>query len=127
MVNDTVADLMARLKNGVMRKKAEIVVPATKMTAEILRILKEEEMIVGFEKLDATFIVNMKYELDGSPSIQSFKKISKSGQRRYVNSKEILPVMNGRGISIISTSSGIFSGAMAKSKGIGGELICEIW
>lgn len=127
MVIDTIADLMARLKNGVMRRKGEVVVPATKMTAEILRILKEEAMISEFERTNGSFTVTLMYTQSGEPVVQSFKKISKSGQRIYVGSNKILPVMNGRGISIVSTSAGIMSGAMAKSKGIGGELICEIW
>lgn len=127
MVTDTIADLMARLKNGVMRRKGEVIVPATKMTTEILRVLKEENMIAGFERTNGSYTVALMYADNGEPVVQSFKKVSKSGQRIYVGANKILPIMNGRGIAIVSTSAGIMSGAMAKSKGIGGELICEIW
>jgi small subunit ribosomal protein S8 len=127
MVIDTVADLMARLKNGIMRRKGEVAVPAAKMITEILRVLKEEGMIGEYTRVNGAYTVNLLYTDSGEPVAQSFRKISKSGQRIYVSANEILPVMNGRGISIISTSTGVMSGAMAKSKGIGGELICEIW
>lgn len=125
-MNDLTADLLARLKNGIERMKEEVLVPETKMNLEILRVLKEEEMISGYTKTDEGIVVEIIY--DGKePMVTQFKRVSSPGQRIYISSKDITPVMNGRGISIISTSKGLMSGAMAKSKKLGGELICKIW
>lgn len=125
-MNDLVADLLARIQNSIMRKEREVSVISTKMNKEILRVLKQEEMIGNFEEKDGMLEVELLYE-DKEPVVSHFAKVSKPGQRIYVSKKEIIPIMNGRGISIISTSAGLMSGAMAKSKGLGGELICKIW
>ncbi|HAM96782.1 MAG: 30S ribosomal protein S8 [candidate division WS6 bacterium GW2011_WS6_36_26] len=125
-MNDLIADLLARMQNSIMRKERVVNVINTKMNMELLRVLKEEEMIKGFEAKDKNIEVELAYD-DKEPVISHFTRVSKLGQRIYVSKKEITPVMNGRGIAIISTPSGLMSGAMAKSKGLGGELICKIW
>jgi small subunit ribosomal protein S8 len=126
MINDTVADFLARMQNGIMREKKEIVVLKTKMIISILEILKYEEMIDSFEILEDTIVVKPLYQ-NREAVVSKFKRVSKPGQRIYVNVSGIIPIMNGRGISIISTSQGLLSGALAKSKGLGGEHICNIW
>jgi small subunit ribosomal protein S8 len=125
-MNDLIADLLARMQNSIMRKERVVNVINTKMNMELLRVLKEEEMIKGFEAKDKNIEVELAYD-GNEPVIAHFTRVSKLGQRIYVSKKEITPVMNGRGIAIISTPSGLMSGAMAKSKGLGGELICKIW
>lgn len=127
MVTDTISDTLARLQNGVVRRKEMIEVPSTKMVAEVARILKEESFINGFEVKGEMTEIMPSYNEDGTPVVSKFTRISKPGQRIYVSSKEILPVMNGRGISIVSTSKGVMTGARAKHAKLGGELICEIW
>ncbi|MBU1119902.1 30S ribosomal protein S8 [Patescibacteria group bacterium] len=125
-MNDLIADLLARMQNSIMRKERTVNVINTKMNMELLRVLKEEEMIIDFEAKDKEIEVQLAYD-NNEPVIAHFTRVSKLGQRIYVSRKEITPVMNGRGIAIISTPSGLMSGAMAKSKGLGGELICKIW
>ncbi|KKR05654.1 MAG: 30S ribosomal protein S8 [candidate division WS6 bacterium GW2011_GWF2_39_15] len=128
-MNDRISDLLARLQNGIIARKETINVPVTKGNKGVLDILKREEMINGYENdpEDVTmFRVTYMYT-DGEPEVSKFVRISKPGLRKYVTAKDIKPVMNGRGISIISTSQGLMSGAVAKSKKLGGELICEIW
>ena len=125
-MNDLTADLLARMQNGIERKKEEIIVPMTKINAEILRVLKSEDMIKDYSKTEDGINVELLYD-DGEPVITTLKRVSKPGQRIYVASKDILPIMNGRGVSIISTSKGLMSGAVAKSKKLGGELICKVW
>lgn len=111
-----------------MRKKESTLVQDTKMINAILEILKTEGFIVDFKKSDDSMIeVELAYLEDGRPVAQEFTRVSCPGQRMYVTRKEILPVMNGRGISIVSTSAGLMTGAMAKSKKLGGEYICNIW
>lgn len=126
-MNDLTADLLARLQNGIDRRKEVVLVPRTKMNIEILKVLKQEEMIGEYEEIDNNMLgVEIIYD-DKEPMVTNFKRVSKPGQRIYIASKDITPVMNGRGISIISTSKGLMTGAMAKSKKLGGELICKIW
>jgi small subunit ribosomal protein S8 len=126
MINDTVADFLARMQNGIMRNKKEIIVLKTKPIESILEILKKEEMIVDFEVKDDHIVVMPLYK-GREAAVSKFKRVSRPGQRLYINAVNIVPIMNGRGISIISTSQGIMSGPLAKSKGIGGEHICNIW
>ncbi len=125
-MNDLVADFLARMKNGIQRRRESVIVPSTKMNTRILNVLKQEEMIEDFHKSDDGIEVIVKYA-DGEPVVTQFERVSSPGQRIYVTSKEITPVMNGRGISIISTSKGLMTGAQAKSKNLGGELICKVW
>lgn len=127
MVNDTVADTLARLKNAVERRSDAVLVYDNKMTRNMLDILVQEEFIEKYSEVEGGLDVILKYNEVGDPIVVSFERVSKPGQRIYVGSKELIPVMNGRGISIISTSKGLMTGAMAKSQGIGGEYICKIW
>jgi len=125
-MNDLIADMLIRIKNAIMRKKDSVEVPNTKINKNILEVMKQEEMIGDFEEKDRMIEVALKYD-ENEPVIIHLEKVSKPGQRIYVSSNEIVPVMNGRGISVISTSKGIMTGAMAKSQNLGGELICRIW
>ena len=114
-MNDLIADMLARIQNGIMRKKEQVDIPVTKVNREILKVIKQEGMIEDFQEKDNILIVTLKYD-NGEPVITHLEKVSKLGQRIYVRYKDIVPIMNGRGISIISTSEGIMSGAMSKSK-----------
>jgi small subunit ribosomal protein S8 len=125
-MNDLIADMLIRIKNAIMRKKDSVEVPNTKINKNILEVMKNEEMIEDFKEKERMIEVALKYD-ENEPVIIHLEKVSKPGQRIYVSANEIVPVMNGRGISVISTSKGIMSGAMAKSQNLGGELICEIW
>ncbi len=125
-MNDLIADMLIRIKNAIMRKKDFVEVPNTKINKHILEVMKNEEMIEDFEEKERMIGVTLKYD-ENEPVIIHLERVSKPGQRIYVSSNEIVPVMNGRGISVISTSKGIMTGAMAKSQNLGGELICQIW
>lgn len=127
-MNDLIADMLTRIQNAIMRKKEVVEVPNTKINNEILKVIKEEGMIEDYSIAEENRMVEVTLMYDGKePIITKLQRVSKPGQRIYVSKKEIKPIMNGRGISIISTSSGVMSGAMAKSKDLGGELICKIW
>lgn len=125
-MNDLIADLLARIQNAIMRKKESVEVVNTKVNREILRVLKEEKMIGEFEEIGKYVLAELLYD-NKEAVISHLERVSKPGQRIYVTNQEIKPIMNGRGISIISTSDGLMSGAMAKSRNLGGELICKIW
>ena len=126
MVNDLTADMLTRVQNAVMRKREDVEVLKNKLNVAILEVLKQEGMITDFEIGDRTVTVSLVYE-DKEPLVSHFTKVSKLGQRIYKSAEEIKPMMNGRGIYILSTSQGVMTGSQAKSKGVGGELICEIW
>ncbi|MHC1716481.1 MAG: 30S ribosomal protein S8 [Candidatus Dojkabacteria bacterium] len=125
-MNDLIADMLARIQNAIMRKKESVNVINTKINKEILRVLKEEEMIGECTENGRYLEVELLYDKN-EPVITHLERVSKQGQRIYVTKKEIKPIMNGRGIAIISTSHGLLSAAMAKSRDLGGELICKIW
>lgn len=127
-MNDLIADMLTRIQNGIMRKKESVSVINTNINREILSVLKKEEMIDDFEVSEDNRTVEVKIAYnDKEPVITKLQKVSKPGQRIYVSKKEIKPIMNGRGISMISTSKGVMSGSVAKSQDLGGEFICKVW
>ena len=125
-MNDLIADMLARIQNAIMRKKESVDVVKTNINGEILKVLHEEKMVGEYVENGKYFEVTLLYEKN-EPVITHLERVSKLGQRIYVSKKEIKPIMNGRGISIISTSKGVLSGAKAKSMDLGGELICKVW
>ena len=127
-MNDLIADMLARIQNAIMRTKDTVVVLNTNVNREILEVVKKEGMIEGYEVLDGNREVEVTLMYNGQePVITKLQRVSKPGQRIYIATKDIKPIMNGRGISVISTSKGVMSGAVAKSKNLGGEFICKIW
>ncbi len=127
-MNDLIADMLARIQNAIMRTKDTVVVLNTNVNREILEVVKKEGMIENYEVLDGNREVEVTLMYNGQePVITKLQRVSKPGQRIYIATKDIKPIMNGRGISVISTSKGVMSGAVAKSKNLGGEFICKIW
>ncbi|WP_456324216.1 30S ribosomal protein S8 [Desulfonauticus submarinus] len=125
-LTDPIADLLTRIRNAHLARHKEVSIPASKMKAEILRILKEEGFIKDYLEEDKELKVYLKY-YQGKPVIKGLKKISKPSRRVYVKAKEIPIVRNGLGIAILSTPKGILEGRQARRENIGGELICEVW
>jgi small subunit ribosomal protein S8 len=101
-------------------------VPRSKIKLVIAQILKEEGYVEEVAEQEADIKLTLKYS-KGTPVIMGLKKISKPGRRVYVGAGEIPSVQNGLGICIVSTSSGVLSGNVAREKNVGGELLCEIW
>lgn len=125
-MTDTIADTLARIKNAVLRKKKNVLLMNTAMSRDIVEILKKEAFVENFEIVENEIEVTLKY-VNNESLITNLERVSRPGQRIYVTKKEILPVLNGRGISIISTSKGVLTGSQAKAMGLGGEFICKIW
>lgn len=130
LISDPIADFLSRIRNAQQREKNELQVPATKMLVQIAEILKSEGFIDSFEVLDTepqkTLEVSLKY-VNGVPAIRTLKRISKPGIRRYVGYRDIPKVMNGLGIAIVSTPSGVMTGQKARASKVGGEFICMIY
>jgi small subunit ribosomal protein S8 len=127
MPNDPVADLLTRVRNGATARHETVSVPASRMKAELARILRDEGYIAGFEQPNAREIVmKMKY-VGKLPAVAGLRRISKPGLRVYAQKTEMPRVLGGLGIAIISTSSGLMTGREAERKGLGGEVLAYVW
>ena len=135
MVNDPIADMLARIRNAIMRRKEEVEMPSSKMLVAIARILKEEGYIEDYEVQEGgsypVLRIRLKYKREGTrkwiPAIEGMRRVSRPSRRVYVSADEIKPVRSGLGIAIISTSQGVVTDKEARKRHIGGELICEVW
>lgn len=129
-MTDPIADMLTRLRNAVAVKKPEVVLPFSQVKFSIAKLLEAEHYIKKAEKIEVTarpFIrVELKYE-NGRPALNHLKRISKPGQKIYVNKENVPRVLNGFGLAIVSTSKGIMSSQQARLDKVGGELMCEIW
>ena len=126
MMTDPIADMLTRIRNAHLALHKEVSVPRSKIKLVIAQILKDEGYVEDVAAEDAGIKLTLKY-CKGKPAILGLRKISKPGRRVYVGAGEIPSVQNGLGICIVSTSSGLLSGGVAREKNVGGELLCEIW
>tara|TARA_Y100001936_G_scaffold78331_1_gene76757 strand:- start:3296 stop:3682 length:387 start_codon:yes stop_codon:yes gene_type:complete len=127
-MNDTISDLLTRIRNGQMSSKKSISAPYSKMKESICKVMLDEGYIEGYSSDESkikTLVVDLKY-FEGKPVIDYIKRVSRPGLRIYKSSDEIPLVKNGLGICIISTSQGLMTGKSAKEKKCGGEIICYI-
>ena len=130
VLSDPVSDFLTRFKNASRAGNEEFTAPSSKIKVEIARILKEEGYIWNYEvDQSGPFPVpkDKTKNVDGKSALTDLKKVSKPGRRQYVGAGEIPRVLNGLGISIISTSRGLMTGAAARRQNIGGELLAQIW
>lgn len=128
-LNDPIADLLTRVRNGQMAKLRYVDVLFSKLAENILSVLKQQGFVHSYNASeDGRLIrVNLKYTEDRTPVIQGIKRASTPGVRRYVGSKKIPYVFRGLGISILTTSKGVMTGHQAKKQNIGGEILCYVW
>jgi small subunit ribosomal protein S8 len=130
--NDTISDMLTRIRNSCLVKHSTTVVPTTKMTRNIARVLQQEGFIDGFEEsgegIEKHLVISLKYKgRNRQPIINTLKRVSKPGLRVYSNRKELPRVLGGIGIAIVSTSSGVMTDREARRQGIGGEVLCYVW
>ncbi len=127
---DQVADMLTRIRNAQQARKVEVVMPSSKFKVALAKLLNEHKYIgeIGtFSEDNKNFLkIQLKY-VNNTPNIQGLKRISKQGQRIYMNKAELPIVKNGYGMAVISTSQGLMSDKKARKNGLGGEIICEIW
>jgi small subunit ribosomal protein S8 len=131
MVTDQIADYLTRIRNAVAAKHKVVEVPSSNMKKEITKILYNKGYILSYKFVDEgvskTIKIALKYHPETKASaIQSLERISKPGLRKYANSKSIPRVINGLGIAILSTSSGIITDKEARQLNVGGEVICYV-
>ena len=128
-MSDPVADLLTRIRNANMRKKESLVLLSSKIKLNIVKVLKEEGFILNWE-LDEKgkfpkLTIWLKY-VDNFPVIREITRASKPGLRLYKKGKDCKPILNGQGISILSTSKGIMSDRKCREENIGGEVLCTV-
>ncbi len=136
MVNDPIADMLTRIRNGVMSSQTVVAIPSSKIKAEIARILKEEgfiedyEVATGSKPTHQVIRIKLKYVGERRSKravITGIERISRPGRRVYSQKKEIPWVLSGMGISIVSTPKGVMTGQNARKSGVGGEILCKVW
>lgn len=130
MMTDPIADMLTRIRNGVRAKFEEVLMPSSRLKVRIAEILKDEGYIENYLHVDdgrqGSLKVRLKYQ-DEVPAITGIRRVSSPGRRVYVRATEIPRVLNGIGIAILSTSSGIMTDRRAREVHVGGELLMTIW
>jgi len=129
-VSDPIADMLTRIRNAIIARHDQVLVPASKTKIAIAKVLKEEGFIKDYSvvrgKPERVIKISLKY-VDHTPMLMGIERVSKPGLRVYVGKGEIPRVYGGLGISILTTSKGIMTGKESWKKGLGGELLCYVW
>lgn len=135
-VNDPIADMLTRIRNGLLIQQAAVAMPTSKLKVAVAGILKEEGYIEDFEVIEgekpylAMLRVKLKYVGERRfrrPVITGLKRLSRPGRRMYTRKQDIPWVLSGMGISILSTPKGVMTGQRARQLNVGGELLCKVW
>ncbi len=131
LVIDPIADLLTRIRNANQMRYNEVVVPSSNVKLAIVKILKSEGYIENYKvekkEVQDNIIITLKYGKNKERVISGLKRISKPGLRVYAKAEEVPTVLNGLGISIVSTSKGIMTGKEAKKENLGGEVLAYVW
>ena len=132
-MTDPIADFLTRLRNGAKAQHHDVTMPSSKLKRELARILKEQGYIEGWDVIPAGELpgeqirVTLKYTDQRRPVISGIQRVSRPGQRHYVDHTHIPTIQGGMGTSIISTSKGVMTGHEARQRGIGGEVVAKVW
>jgi small subunit ribosomal protein S8 len=133
-MTDPIADFLTRLRNAAKAQHQDVTIPSSKLKRELARILKEQGYIEGYELQPPTveqpgerITVTLKYTEDRKPVISGMQRVSRPGQRTYVDHAHIPRIQGGMGTAIISTSKGVMTGHEARIVGVGGEVVAKVW
>lgn len=133
MMTDPIADMLTRIRNAVRVERPVVEMPLSKVKRGLAEVLKREGYIWDWreEQHDGEpskqLCIDLKYGPNGERVIQHIQRVSKPGRRVYAQARRLRPVLNGLGISVISTSRGVLSDREARQKNLGGEVLCELW
>jgi small subunit ribosomal protein S8 len=131
MMTDTIADMLTRIRNALLIERPFVDVPASKLKIGLADVLQREGYIWDYEVIEQppqnVLRINLKYGPNGERVIQNIQRVSTPGRRRYVGVKDAPQVLQGMGISILSTNQGILSDREARAKNVGGELLCQVY
>jgi small subunit ribosomal protein S8 len=133
-MTDPIADFLTRLRNAAKAQHHDVTIPSSGLKRELARIFKEQGYIEGYEIQPATperpgeqITVTLKYAADRKPVISGMQRVSRPGQRTYVDHASIPRIQGGMGTAIISTSKGVMTGHEARQQGVGGEVVAKVW
>jgi small subunit ribosomal protein S8 len=133
-MTDPISDFLTRLRNAAKAQHHDVIIPSSKLKREMARILKEQGYIESYEVLPGgegrpgeEITVVLKYTEDRKPVITGLRRVSRPGQRTYVDHGHIPRIQGGMGTAIISTSRGVMTGHEARQQGVGGEVVAEVW
>ncbi len=137
-MTDPIADMLTRIRNAVTARHARVEMPASKLKAEIARILQDEGYIAGFKMVETpaerpgkaarqSMRMFLKYGPQGEKAISGIERVSRPGRRVYANRDEVPSVLGGLGVTILTTSRGVMTGRAAQQAGVGGEILCNVW
>lgn len=130
-MTDPIADLLTQIRNAIMAKHDRLDVPKSNLKLSICSLLKREGYIQDVEVIEGQPVdhlrIYLRYSDDGTPAILRMQRVSKPGRRVYRGSEDIPTVLNGLGVSVVSTSKGLLTDREARRDRIGGEILCEIW
>ena len=133
-MTDPIADFLTRIRNGIQAAHEDVVIPASTFKAEMARILKEQGYIEAYEVRPAEggaagdrLHIRLKYTDNRTSVISGLKRVSRPGQRTYVDAKHVPKVLGGMGTTIMSTSQGVMTGHDARKAGVGGEVVAQVW
>jgi len=131
VLTDPIADMLTRIRNAAQAMHDTVEMPASKQKIAIARLLEQEGYIVGYSVDDAqvgrTMTLRLKYDRDRRQVISGLRRVSRPGKRVYVDRESIPRVLGGMGVAVISTSQGLLTGQEARRRGVGGEVLCEVW
>ena len=131
MMTDPIADMLTRIRNGVRVERPHVEVPLSKVKRGVADVLKREGYIWDWQEVEGSPVsslrLDLKYGPNGERVIQKIQRVSKPGRRVYSRANELAPVLNGLGISVVSTSRGVLSDREARQRNLGGEVLCEVW
>ena len=131
MMTDPIADMLTRIRNAVRVERPHVDMPLSKVKRGLAEVLKREGYIWDWEEIEAapasSLRIHLKYGPNGERVIRHVRRISKPGRRVYSGAAKLRPVLNGLGITVISTSRGVISDREARRRNLGGEVLCEIW
>ncbi len=130
MMTDPIADMLTRIRNAVRVERPHVDMPVSRVKLGVADVLKREGYIWDFQEIEDEPVkqlrIELKYGPNGEQVIQTIRRVSKPGRRVFSKSRDLRPVLNGLGISIISTSRGVVSDREARQQNIGGEVLCEV-
>jgi small subunit ribosomal protein S8 len=130
-MTDPIADFLARIRNAILARQAEVVAPSSKLKQRLSAVLKDEGYISGYDVREADniaeIVVRLRWADPRTNAITGLRRRSRPGQRMYVRHGTIPKVRSGLGIAILSTSKGLMTDRAARKEGLGGELLCEVW
>lgn len=148
MMTDPLADMLTRIRNGSAIERPAVEMPASRLKKQVAQVLKDEGFIIDYqvgkyvageggaktfdtndtaEGAGLTLRIYLKYGPEGEKVIRHLERVSKPGLRVYVGHTELVPVLDGLGVSVLSTSRGVMSDRKARSEKVGGELLCKVW